>query len=115
LVVNDFANRCFICSIEREVFQRVVSERSGVGIHNAGKRVFLDHITYDHRPWDYLFFFEYLKQKNDPMTSNEESVLHHIHEARWLSFFPLGRAKILETEKDGQSELVRDTFFFFFF
>jgi hypothetical protein len=71
-----------------------------LGIHLDGsKKVFLDHISFDHRPWDYIFFFEYLKQKLDPMTSNEEHVFRNIKESRWLSFFPVGRAKVLEKQQ----------------
>jgi len=100
---TDLANRCFICSVEREVFQRKISERDP-NRHGASNKVFMDHVTFDHRAWDYLFYFQYLKMKKDPMTSNEEHVLSSIHTGQYLYFFPVGRAKILEQNDEDQKE-----------
>jgi len=44
------------------------------------------------------------------MTSNEEHVYRHIREARWLSFFPVGRAKIFESVVENENETVYFSF-----
>ena len=125
-ISDDFVNRCFICSIEREVFQRKISESKtlGIGLYSFfllllknlfftlipglqhSSKVFQDHVMYDHRIWDYLFFFQYLKEKTDPMTSNEEHVKRQIEQMRWLAFMPVGRAKILEDSETEDGETV---------
>ena len=102
----ELGNKCFICSVEREVFQRAVSETEQGRNLGSSNRAFVDHVTYDHRPWDYLFFFEYLRRKRDPMTTNEEHVMQNIRQWHYLQFFPVGRAKVLEQD-DTSTETVR--------
>jgi len=104
-ITLDRANRCFVCSIEREVFQQQYSEkgkRTGVG--NQG---YLNHVNYDHRPWDYLFLFVYLKEKHSErqeLTTNERYVFDRINHSQWLRFFPIGVAKVLEGQEKSDAQ-----------
>ena len=45
-------NRCFICGIHKEVFERAMISYEG----QAEQGLFDDHVVNDHHQWNYLFF-----------------------------------------------------------
>jgi len=47
---HDTINKCFICAIDKQVFDRASDQPNG----------FERHIRYDHRMWNYLYFIIFL-------------------------------------------------------
>jgi len=89
------ANFCFICSIEREIFQR-----KGID--------FSKHVEDDHNKWHYLYFFAHLKERKskkqeNQLTKQEEYVYRLISSRNSLHFFPLEKAMCLTTEEEEEA------------
>ena len=53
---EDLENRCLVCSIDRDTFNRVAPR-------NASARGFAIHCKEDHNSLAYLFFLHYLLKK----------------------------------------------------
>ncbi|KAK5582346.1 hypothetical protein RB653_003929 [Dictyostelium firmibasis] len=82
------SNVCFICSIERETFQKNSIE-------------FKKHIEDDHNKWHYLYFFAYLKERctNNQMNQLSElecSIADGITNRNYISFFPIEMSMSLQ-------------------
>lgn len=82
------SNVCFICSIERETFQKNSIE-------------FKKHIEDDHNKWHYLYFFAYLKERctNNQMNQLSElecSIADGITNRSYISFFPIEMSMSLQ-------------------
>jgi len=93
---HDMQNVCYICSIERSMFDR----------HT--KRGFEFHVRNDHWKWNYVFLAAHLMFKpRTERTGVEEYLWHRIHRQD-ASFFPLHRALVLQdvnTEEDEADQL----------
>lgn len=91
------SNYCFICSIDRETFQK-----KGID--------FVKHVEDDHNKWHYLYFFAYLKERinNDKyylLNETEIYVLEHITNRNYLKFFPVEMSMSLQVENQSQNPL----------
>lgn len=62
-VESDIEGRCFICGIERFMFDQLSTEGNG----------FDNHVENDHNMWKYIFFQVYLREKNFDDYSGGES------------------------------------------
>jgi hypothetical protein len=60
---KDMSYRCFICGVDRFVFDQLGDSSSG----------FSDHVEHDHNMWKYLFFQVYLREKDFDQYSGGES------------------------------------------
>eukprot|EP01133_Synstelium_polycarpum_P012800 gene12800-15021_t len=83
-------NFCFICSIDRETFQK-----KGIDFNK--------HVEDDHNKWYYLYFFAYLKERVQNMQQNQFSdselnALKMIENKQSLSLFPIDMAMSLQGE-----------------
>ena len=67
MVDEQITGRCFICGIERFVFDQLSHEVNG----------FEDHIKNHHNMWKYLFFLVYLKERDYEDYSGGESFVFH--------------------------------------
>ncbi|CUE79976.1 transmembrane protein, putative [Bodo saltans] len=85
-VEMDQVSKCFICGVEQNEFDRVAP---------GG---FDHHIRTEHNMWHYLFFLHYIKKKDKANLSGQESHVWKKVKAKEPSFFPIGRAMMLQTE-----------------
>ena len=98
-VRRDQLDKCFVCGIERDVF-----EQHGLN--------FEQHTHEDHYMWNYLFLKIYLEQKDPTEYTGQE---HHIRqlmkEQRWTAFFPIKKALAIQdiatTEKNDMRAMIR--------
>ena len=80
---EDRKNKCFICGIDRDTFEKNVVQ-------------FDNHVKYDHNLWNYVYFLIYLRNKNSLDYNGTESFLADRISKDDLSWFPLDRAMSLE-------------------
>jgi len=83
-ISDDILTRCFICSIDREIYDR----------HHLD---FASHIRLEHNMWMYLFFRVYLKEKLEGDYSNIESDIAAKLATNNIQFFPIREALVLRT------------------
>jgi len=100
LFKEELNSSCFICSIDRETFQKYSKD-------------FNQHIENDHNKLHYLYFFAYLKNKKKLETQNnnnfllspiEKEILQKVSDRKFIKFFPIGKAKCLENEEENVEE-----------
>jgi hypothetical protein len=86
-IEEDIHNKCFICGIERDTF-----ERQAEGFEN--------HIKKDHNVWHYLYFTMYLKRKErTEYTGPEQYVADKIAQYDW-GFVPILKAMCLDLKEE---------------
>jgi len=86
-------SRCFICSLSADEFDR---EGGGFG----------PHIEKDHNMWSYLFFLNYLSEKDsDDYTAHEQYVADNKDDVCWL---PINRALALQADNDEIQDQLRE-------
>jgi len=83
-ISDDILTRCFICSIDREIYDR----------HHLD---FASHIRLEHNMWMYLFFRVYLKEKLEGDYSNIESDIAAKLVGNNIQFFPIREALVLRS------------------
>jgi len=83
VILDENANTCFICDIDREDFEQI-------GLN------FKTHIKEDHNMWDYVFFRFYLEEK-DPIdfTGLETYCSDNIKEQK-INWLPIKKAIVIE-------------------
>ena len=78
-IQDDIMNKCFVCSMSREVFERA-------------RLKFSDHINIDHNKWNYLFYSMYISDKPSTELSGIERRLKKLMEVQSTRYFPIGQA-----------------------
>jgi len=96
LIINlrvdyDEKNICFICNIDRTLFEK------------QGEN-FEDHTRIEHSLWNYLYYMVYLNTKNKLDYTGTESYVYEKIENEDLSWFPIQRAIILNTTQKEEEE-----------
>jgi hypothetical protein len=88
--MRDFekTNFCFICSIEKPIFDKV--QVNG----------FINHIAKDHNAWNYLYYIYFLIRKEETEYNGIESFVYKNYLEEDMAWFPIGRAVILEGDSD---------------
>ncbi|GAM26988.1 hypothetical protein SAMD00019534_101630, partial [Acytostelium subglobosum LB1] len=91
------ANYCFICSIDRETFQK-----KGIDFNK--------HVEDDHNKWYYLYFFAYLKERmhnnqQNQLSDSELNALERIESNSSLSLFPIESAISLQQDMVNDNKL----------
>lgn len=61
--MNDKDNICFICGLERELFDRKSDEG------------FINHTTHEHNMWNYVFYIAYLYNKDSSEFNGVETYI----------------------------------------
>jgi hypothetical protein len=82
-IEDDIANRCFICSIGREIFER-------------NRIKFRDHVEVDHFVWNYLFYTMYLSSKQPTELTGLERWMKSQIKLQSTNYFPINKALSLE-------------------
>jgi len=90
-IQDDIKNKCFICGIDRDTFDR----------HGKG---FEHHSTHDHNMWNYLYFRIYLKRKDKTEFTGPEQYIYEKIEQRNWNFVPHLKALCLDQKPDEDSE-----------
>jgi hypothetical protein len=78
-IEDDIMNKCFVCSMNREVFERA-------------RLKFRDHINIDHNKWNYLFYSMYISDKPSTELSGIERRIKKLMEIQSTKYFPIGKA-----------------------
>jgi hypothetical protein len=78
-IEDDIMNKCFICSMNREIFERA-------------RLKFQDHINIDHNKWNYLFYSMYITEKPSTELSGIERRMKKLMEIQSTKYFPIGKA-----------------------
>ncbi|CAD8204536.1 unnamed protein product [Paramecium pentaurelia] len=81
---KDQNHKCFICGIDRLVFDRT-SQNTG----------FWHHIKVEHNIWNYLFYMCYLRMKQSDFNNGVDNYIRAKQQASDYSWFPIRRAKAL--------------------
>ena len=82
-IEDDIANRCFICSIGREIFER-------------NRIKFRDHVEVEHFVWNYLFYDMYLSSKPSTELTGLERWMKTQIKYQSTNYFPINKALSLE-------------------
>jgi len=89
-------NTCFICGIDRVVFDRAADRNAVIG--------FKRHILKDHSMWAYLYFMVFLRLQDRDDDDGLELYVRKLVEAKDTQWFPTGRALCLVDSKDPDSQ-----------
>jgi len=90
-IEEDIRNKCFVCGIEREQFDR-----------NA--EGFDRHISSDHHVFHYIYFFMYLRRKERTEYTGPEQYVADLLKSRAWHFMPALRAMCLGGNKEVEAE-----------
>jgi hypothetical protein len=90
-IEEDIRNKCFVCGIDRETFDR-----------NADG--FDHHIQSDHHVFHYIYFFMYLRRKERTEYTGPEQYVADLLKARSWTFMPALRAMALGGDHQGEAE-----------
>lgn len=84
--IHDMQNRCFICGIEKEVFDRMSEVRLR----------YLAHTTIDHNKWNYLWYIAYLADKDETEYTGNESYVAENLRLKEVNWFPIDQSMGLQ-------------------
>ena len=87
----DQRNKCFICNIDRYIFDQ---EADGVDHHT-------DH---DHNMWNYIFYIIHLQTKDPTEYSGVESYVWEKYQDEDISWLPLHKAIAIDTPQGDDEE-----------
>ena len=89
-VEDDLGNNCFICGIGKDYFDKV-------------PHGFETHVEKEHNLAHYLFFLQYLIEKDENDYTGQETLVWDMYQSRTWDFFPQGDCfrKQYETELGG--------------
>lgn len=91
-IEDDMNNKCFICSLGREVFER-------------NRIKFRDHTDKHHATWNYLFYSMYLSNKKSTELTGIERWMQKQISSQSTAYFPINRAMCLPEEEERDSEV----------
>ncbi len=87
----DTTEKCFICGIEKNTFNRTLD-----------RTAFRTHITHDQNLWNYLYFIMYIWQQDKDDDDGLESYVRKCIDAKDLIWFPMNKAiRLAEHQKKG--------------
>jgi hypothetical protein len=84
--MEDTVGVCFICGIEKQIFDRASDEPDG----------FKKHVKLDHNMWNYLYFIFLLWEQDKDDDDGMEQYVRRALEADEISWFPLNKAICLD-------------------
>ena len=97
-IMEDTLGVCFICNIERQVFDRASTEPEG----------FKTHIKVDHNMWNYLYFIFMLWEQDKDDDDGLEQYVRRAIDANEISWFPLNKAIRLDQAASAEDSLMND-------
>ena len=84
--LSDTINKCFICGIDKKVFDRASDVPDGFG----------RHIREDHKMWNYLYFIFYLWEQDKDDDDGMEYYVRHCIDDGDITWFPINHAMCLD-------------------
>ena len=96
--IEDTTGVCFICGIEKQVF-----DRASDGVHGFG-----DHIKKDHHMWNYLYFIIYVWEQDKDDDDGLEQFVRHKIDANDIVWFPMNKAMRLTVVQSDEEDLYND-------
>jgi hypothetical protein len=99
-IEDDLNDRCFICNIDREIFEQ----------HNLN---FAKHIKNDHNMWQYLSLQLYLEEKDPTEFTGQEAYVYEALVKNSTHVMPLKKARVvqevrLKQDINGLFSVIRD-------
>ena len=91
----DTTEKCFICGISKQVFDRSSVVPNGFKIH----------ITTDHNMWNYLYFIIYIWEQDKDDDDGLEQYVRKSLELGDISWFPMNKALRLTVTNTAEDEL----------
>lgn len=95
---RDVSDKCFICGIKKEVFDRQADPNNNFWVH----------IRRDHYLWNYLFFIAHLKAKDEHDYNGTESYVANKLKSQDVEWFPLNKASIIAHSMDEEESKNKD-------
>jgi hypothetical protein len=96
-IMADTVGICFICGIEKQVFDRASALGDGFKLH----------ITYDQNMWNYLYFIIHLWEQDKDDDDGLEQFVRRAIDDEDVSWFPMNKAMCLDLAAVGE-EAYRD-------
>lgn len=96
--LDDTVNKCFICGIEKQIFDRASDGTAG----------FRDHITSDHNMWNYLYFIIYIWEQDKDDDDGLEQFVRRCIATKDIQWFPMNQAMCLEVDVSAEEILVEE-------
>lgn len=81
--LEDTTQRCFICGIDKHIFDRAIDHQQWGFKH---------HITMDHNMWNYLYFIIHIWEQDKDDDDGLEQYVRHCVDTDDTTFFPLNKA-----------------------
>ena len=97
-IKEDTEGVCFICGIDRQVFDRASTEPEG----------FKTHIKVDHNMWNYLYFIFMLWEQDKDDDDGLEQYVRRAIDADEITWFPLNKAIRLDQAASAEEALLHD-------
>ena len=86
---------CFICGIDKQVFDRASSQPNG----------FKAHINVDHNMWNYMYFIFYVWEQDRDDDDGLEQFVRRSVAMNDIGWFPMNKAMRLEMTKSAEEDL----------
>ena len=87
--LEDTRNTCYICGLDRELFER----------NNIDFDV---HVKKDHYLWNYIYYIAYLNSRNQAdLTGTESYIFKHVEDKN-INWLPIHKASGIEDEVESQ-------------
>jgi inositol 1,4,5-triphosphate receptor type 3 len=91
----DTTEKCFICGIDKQVFDRLADGPDG----------FKEHIRLDHNMWNYFYFIIYIWEQDKDDDDGLEQFVRRCIEAGEMIWFPMNKAMRLNLGKGDEEDL----------
>jgi hypothetical protein len=92
---RDKKNVCFICNIDRDSMEIRTSEN------------FVKHRLHDHNEWSYIFYLDYILEKNPVDYTGIESYVRKMYDMNDISWFPHKRALALKETFESDDDAMK--------
>ena len=97
-IKEDTEGVCFVCNIDRQVFDRASTEPEG----------FKTHVKVDHNMWNYLYFIFMLWEQDRDDDDGLEQYVRRAIEKNEITWFPLNKAIRLDQAASTEDALLYD-------
>ena len=95
---NDIHGRCFVCGIEKDVFEKAA----------GGPEGFKSHIKTDQNMWNYLYFMIFIWEQDKDDDDGLEWYVRKCIETNDLSWFPINFAMCLNQGEDNIVKMINE-------
>jgi len=97
-IKEDTEGVCFVCNIDRQVFDRASTEPEG----------FKTHIKVDHNMWNYLYFIFLLWEQDKDDDDGLEQYVRRAIDGNEITWFPVNKAIRLDQAASAEDALLHD-------